>query len=708
MARTHFLKLKCFLSVLAVVLIGSETAFLRAAQQTDSNSAIERLENEISSLSPQVCGLNEPTDPTSKASFDDRKKLLQDDAPALIKLLDQHKADLEKGSILSREKEPLEATIDDEEKALKQDCPSLPDELKKALFQTTGTNAAASVVEKLSISATDLKFVPAQPLQTESAPQQVTLVNTSTDSITLADLSLTTSHNSFRISENTCNKPLAAKATCSFKVTYVPFTYTNDNGFIGIVARGHETRYEELIAAVRAAKDKAAKTVQTNLLKDVAQEPQNDPEVMKAELALRSEFDVISVSGSAEHWKYPLTRATVGLALAAPTSTAIKQSYLVDFDLLGPISVPIPWPLSKLKFLKTNEDPLENRFWGWFNPRITSLPSATNFSALNTIDQSGSFISGQINQATLSIVQGVDVNGGFEWVLVKPRDGIPWWAGYSNTKARLSTSIIAGLGLSTPFSTNTTDVVSVVNQSICDAFGFTPTPTSPPKAVKCIPAPGTSAPTTVVLSSGPTTFPFIDFVTPDRSRFFRRLYTGFRFKTFFFSEDIEADCDPPRTRGKQVLKCAAPYDIFPGVIDVSVGKDEGVTGGAMSTWLFRIEANYPLPFYQGIHVFGSMYTGLGQNKATAPVNSYSIQSPAPGANNDLNTVRFPLTPPNRDYFSVGIGVDLVQVLKKASKGGQPSADAPAPLATNGNTTNTQPASGSQSKTNPKPVKPAAK
>jgi hypothetical protein len=95
-----------------------------------------------------------------------------------------------------------------------------------------------------------------------------------------------------------------------------------------------------------------------------------------------------------------------------------------------------------------------------------------------------------------------------------------------------------------------------------------------------------------------------------------------------------------------------------------------------------------LPFYSGIHLFASVYTGLTGNRLTQPYNSYTINSPTTGSNNDANTFRFGLQPLNRDYFRIGIGVDLVQVFKKASSGGQPNAQAPAPKA--GTTTATTP------------------
>jgi hypothetical protein len=159
---------------------------------------------------------------------------------------------------------------------------------------------------------------------------------------------------------------------------------------------------------------------------------------------------------------------------------------------------------------------------------------------------------------------------------------------------------------------------------------------------------------------------FISFFTPERSQFFRRYYGGLRLKTYFFSPDVKGECNPKR-KGP----CDAPYDIFPGIIDVTVGQDEAVTAGKLHHLLLRIEGVYPLPFVPGFHVFGSIYTAFRGNHQTQPFNTFTVNTPTDGSANDANTFRFPLAPLDRDYFRVGVGVDLIQLLKHG-KGGQPT------------------------------------
>lgn len=580
-----------------------------------------------------------------------------------------------------------------------------------------------------------------QAMQTDSAAKAVTINNATDKPVDIVDPSTTITSTNYRLASNTCYNTLeATKGSCSLGVVFAPFTARRDlagkveSDYIVLVpkndqkaldlfnclsgglekarkflAKGQD-KYDDFKGSKQTVKDTndatdkiksfAAEasgpnvspscTAQTETIAKVASyvssASANSPDIALQRLTdtetvwvqqLEQNFQVIAVSGVPDHWSYPLTRAVVGIDLSAPSAQAIKQAYFVDFDLLAPL--PLPW---KTKF--KNQDPLENLLWLWFNPRITSLPQATNFSALSTINETGSFLTQESSKGTLGDIQGLDINGGFEFVLVKPRDGIPWWAGYTNTQARLSPSLIAGGGMSTPFSTNNTDVVSQVNQSICDAFTIlraNPNATTSNQAgLLCMAGvPPSTSPTIVV--SGTTPKPYIDFFTPERSRFFRKAYAGFRLKTYFFSKTIKGYCDPDPKRGENRGDCDGLYNIFPGIIDITTGKDEAVTAGHMSTWLLRVEAVYPLPFVPSIHLFASAYTALKGNKESQPFNSYTITTPVTGANNDSNTFRFGLQPLDRDYFRIGIGVDLIQLFKKSSSGGQPSSKAPATQST---------------------------
>ncbi len=550
---------------------------------------------------------------------------------------------------------------------------------------------------KLTIANASLTFGH-QAMGLAGTAQKVTITNASANDVDIFDPADTMTSSNYAITSDTCTTTLVKKTgTCSFEIAYSPLSISSRPGctetdYIVVVPATPAAR-QAFDTALAAFKDSYDVNTATNCraypnesAKQKANVAQPGPRGVVANAAVEDEnrklskssndeispfqptFQVIALSGTPIHWQYPLTRAVVGVDLSAPSAQAVKQAYFVDFDLLAPL---------KLPGMKTNEDPLEDWLWLWFNPRITSLPQAANYTALSTINETGSFLSSETSKGTLSDIQGLDVSGGFELAIVKPRDGIPWWAGYENTQARLAPSLIVGGGMSTPFSTDNTDVISGVNTGICSAYAAPSTNTTSSSAgLVCqttAPVPPSTSASTVIIAPDGSSKQYVDFYTPQRSRFFRKAYGGVRLKTYFFSRTIKGNCDPKPKRGESGGDCDGLYDIFPGIIDLTFGKDEAVTAGHMSTWLFRLDAVYPLPFKPSIHLFASAYTALEGNRATQPFNSYVINTPMTGANNDFNTFRYAIAPLNRDYFRIGIGVDLVQLFKKPSDGGQPSS-----------------------------------
>ncbi len=575
---------------------------------------------------------------------------------------------------------------------------------------------------KISISTDRLEFGH-QSLQTASDAQPITVTNNTGYALTLQALTASVAPWNFQISG--CPNAIADSQQCTFNVKFTPFQAKPKERYVALVPSQDSQVFDSLRQALNQKQGRAdalekawtvaarceahhgsdcpakgaqvagqpeqrtssdqprtpATTIQPAATKELCRQPAEAlktyapgtvyacwqdarDEAGRAEQYLRSQFQVVTLDASADPWKFPFTRAVVGLDMSAPTSRTVKQSYFVDFDLIAPIRV----------FTK-NEDPLENRVWLWLNPRITSLPQATNFSTVSTIDETGSFFQSVSGGTVDKIANGLDVSGGLEFALVKPRDGIPWWGEYPNSQARLALSWIVGGGLSTPFSTDSTEVQSAVTQAICDAFKAPAGQTISNSSGLVCQYNGTNTTPSIVVDANGNTRDFIDFYTPDRSRFFRRFYTGLRFKTFYFSRDVHSRCQPFEGRPSDEGDCNAPYDIFPGIIDLTVGQDEAVTRGKFNGVLFRVEGVYPLPWYQGIHIFGTIYTKLqGQHSPGQPFSPYTIQAPPAGGATDVTTFRFALPPLDRDYFRIGIGVDLIQVFKKT---GQPSKNAPA-------------------------------
>ena len=382
---------------------------------------------------------------------------------------------------------------------------------------------------------------------------------------------------------------------------------------------------------------------------------------------------------------HPSLRSVVGLDIGGATSTDTQQKLFVDFALNAPIGflgytvcsdasgAPKTDRHGKVigdttKVIRSYEDcqnlrsqqekdqhvrygwkdqhadPLESRLWWYFNPRITSIPQqASALSSLNVQGFTDSFTA----QKT-SLVQGVDVQGGLEFMLVKPRDGRAFYGSYKNTKARLGLAWVVGGGFASPFAApgnNPTVFTLDAASPLRHQFQATGT-------LIC----GANSPCDI-----PASFTNITFVNPERSRFFRKYYTGLRLKTYHFSQAYSSqDCDPGYKN-----ECEGVYNAYPGILDITAGQDEQVTGGHLSNWLLRLDAAYPLPFLPGTYIFGGVNSAFLKNQNTAPVflpgtSTTAISDPS------VFQVQVPLR--NRDNYRLGLGVDLLQVITRAKQG----------------------------------------
>lgn len=369
--------------------------------------------------------------------------------------------------------------------------------------------------------------------------------------------------------------------------------------------------------------------------------------------------DLVSLTSAASNSPYPAFRSVMGFDISGASSANTQQKYFVEFDLNAPIGFS-----RKIKQTGERIDPLNHRLWAFFNPRITSIPqSPTPLSTLN-IQGFSDFLTNTQNKTDL--VQGVEVQGGFEVMLLKPRSGIPFWASYKNMHARVGIAWATGVGFTTPFSALSS------NPTVFTLPALSSPPLSSDPRIhfsnsKMIdPMTGLAVPI-------PASFTDIAFVNLDRSRFFRKWYTGLRFKTYHFSDRAAGQCDPDFDR-----PCEALHNSFPGVIDLTTGQDEQATGGHLSNWVIRIDAIYPLPFIPGANVFGSVVSALHKNNVSSPL----ILMPdltTPITNPSVFVV--PVGQPFRDTFRIGVGFDLIQILKKAAgNGSQQAAPVGAPQA----------------------------
>jgi hypothetical protein len=118
--------------------------------------------------------------------------------------------------------------------------------------------------------------------------------------------------------------------------------------------------------------------------------------------------------------------------------------------------------------------------------------------------------------------------------------------------------------------------------------------------------------------------------------------------------------------GKQVKrKCEGLHNAYPGTIDLTVGQDEQVTGGHLHGWVFRVDANYPLPFAPFAHALVTINSAFDKNQTTFPfippaTSTLALASPLVGA---VAVSRFP----NKDLYRLGIGFDLLEIKNALTK-----------------------------------------
>jgi hypothetical protein len=298
-------------------------------------------------------------------------------------------------------------------------------------------------------------------------------------------------------------------------------------------------------------------------------------------------------------------------------------------------------------------DPTTHHVWIWLNPRITSLPQTTSDLLTNVASSTPSFNSlakANFNQ----VVQGLEVMGGTEWVLNTPGAGVPFGG------ASLSTSIFVSAGFITPFSTTTSNSTefnlppTLTTTQINKVFNGAP----PPNLSIC---PSMQAPTAAVPCTN-----VVAYVPPDRTRFYYQYYTGIRLKTYFFSDGSDSEYGGLCAGRKDGDICP----IFPGITEIGVGQNSAVSGGELRGWVLRTDANYALPFMPSLHLFFSSWIHLGgHNVTTTPVILDNTSPPV--ALTALGVATVPVEASNRDYYRLGMGIDLVALIKKFSKPAQP-------------------------------------
>lgn len=324
----------------------------------------------------------------------------------------------------------------------------------------------------------------------------------------------------------------------------------------------------------------------------------------------------------------PWTRSVVGVDVSASGSGRRKSQLFAEFFATAPIG---RYGLQCDKNNISQEDggqctqdqqmrdaePVEAKWWWWMNPRITSLPTKSEIP-IAKLTPAGAFLSDLSGGNLSTIGQSLELLGGVEYQFNNPRK---WWgfSGGDGSIARMSFSWIASFGASTPFDTeNQVPPVFELNTTLRSRFANTPAAAT-----------------------------HIAFLPRERSRFNWQYYTGFRIKTHFFKP--EADLTKPEKLAK-----------FPGIFDITFGQNEAITGGGLNGGVLRFDGFYPVEFIRGMHIFGTI---MLSTRRPPTLDSIVLGSPVEMKFTDPGVHIEHITPyPHKDYFRLGIGVDLLKLL----------------------------------------------
>lgn len=392
---------------------------------------------------------------------------------------------------------------------------------------------------------------------------------------------------------------------------------------------------------------------------------------------------------------------TLGIGGVDITSTTVsgpQQQFFAGFSLTAPISLPGTSCNRKV-------DPLEDRCWVWFDPRIASMPTPKSITTLSSLTTSGAALPALGNVTLGDITQTLEFRGGLEFPIITPRNGVTFG---NNPKARLSLSLVAGFGAVTPFNSetgaqeldlasSTASCSSTANSgltcgNVTNAWNQLKNSTSLqgqyPNLYQTLKNDCAASSASASLTNCPHLH--VAFVLPNRSRFYRSYFGGFRLRTFFFKDrDSSHRCTVPmptldnntpedkdtkrfeeKKRTEEDEKNCVPEDIFPGTFDVTLGRDETVTGGRFKGIVMTLGANYPFPGLPWLRIFGDAHLRLAQNESFQPIALPATQSPV--ALTDPSVIVQNVQPKDEDYFRIGFGVDLSKLFGQIIKTNKPA------------------------------------
>ncbi|HEY9403819.1 MAG TPA: Ig domain-containing protein [Pyrinomonadaceae bacterium] len=332
------------------------------------------------------------------------------------------------------------------------------------------------------------------------------------------------------------------------------------------------------------------------------------------------------------------TRAIIGFEQAGASSADSKQEPFLDLFFTAPLYFGQKRDEKKKKFDPPRFNNLPT-LSAWGQIRLAAIPQQA--SAIGTF--ATDFVNPLTDGKLVELVQGFDFLAGLDLRLYGSDKG--YLGLVPGIKQRTFVHLVAAYGAISPL-----------------------TETRRTNAALIYKVPGENSPQRALFvrrfGEAAAEKQNIAFVYPDRDRFLRQFYAGFRFKTFYFNNDS-----------------AEPINRFPAILDVMFGQNEAVTGGRLKSvvtndegkiigesrnLVMRLEAFYPFPIREAsfLYLYGTAMMKLGGKgvKITTPL--FLSKSDGDVSLTSDSVFIAPNLQTDRDYYRIGIGVNLTELFNR--------------------------------------------
>jgi hypothetical protein len=310
------------------------------------------------------------------------------------------------------------------------------------------------------------------------------------------------------------------------------------------------------------------------------------------------------------------TRLTTGVESIAASAARGQQHLLIDFMLTAPLGTQVT----------RAKKPVAT---AWFNARFNGAATQTVSGVKQFV---GGFEKDLVSGDTADLLNSLTFRAGLEFRLPKMN-------GFAFEDYQFQPTLIAAFGVQTVPALQAPSVFEMTD----DAWARWGTGSSDDRA----------------------RYKYISFTEPDRRQFFRSFEFGLRLKTHHFNDckpPAASDCSTDRRRN------------FPGIIDLTLGRDAAITGGTQRGIVGHIDAFYPIPtdtVANAIYFFGAIRTHWLRAESPIDPEADPVILRAPTAVVSLpspEVFQHTLTADERtrDEWKFGIGVDLVRLFSAAT------------------------------------------